>query len=132
MSSCRKNSAILMNRQRGEDKCDSPVDPFRKGERTRGGFCLAADFSGPGGPLFLPPPGRDACRGAVEGTFICLGRLRLPFLPVRGPLTSALLLLANCDAADTLVMFLPLSKGHSRAPTPPLAWPYSASRGGQT
>lgn len=30
----------------------------------------------------------------------------LPFLlPARGPLTSPLLLLANCDAADTLVMF---------------------------
>lgn len=51
------------------------------------------------------------------------------FLPVPGPLTSALLLLANCDAADTLVMFLPLPWGsfHLRPLTPYLGpGPYSA------
>lgn len=42
----------------------------------------------------------------------------LAFLPVSGPLTSALLLLANCDAADTLVMFLPLLWGPSLAIPP--------------
>lgn len=48
--------------------------------------------------------------------FYLLVKARATFFAGRAPLTSALLLLANCDAADTLVMFLPLSNGHSLSP----------------
>lgn len=58
---------------------------------------------GPGEP---PSTRERRVQGAVEGSFICSSGGGLPFLlPARGPLTSPLLLLANCDAADTLVMF---------------------------
>lgn len=56
------------------------------------------------GPSECPSTRERRVQGAVEGSFICSSGL--PFLlPARGPLTSPLLLLANCDAADTLVMF---------------------------
>lgn len=74
------------------------------------------------GAPWVPSTRERRVQGAVEGSFICSSGP--PFLlPARGPLTSPLLLLANCDAADTLVMFsasfvrpLPASP----PPSPPL------------
>lgn len=48
--------------------------------------------------------GKTRAGGRGREFYLLVGGL--PFLlPARGPLTSPLLLLANCDAADTLVMF---------------------------